>query len=80
MTPRAEMGQGVHTTLAALVAEEMDLDWAQVRAIHGPASAAYANPKLIALGLPFADHGDTFVKDAATRRDGARRAPACACS
>jgi isoquinoline 1-oxidoreductase subunit beta len=65
VTPRAEMGQGVHTTLAALVAEEMDLDWTQVRAIHGPASVAYANPKIIALGLPFADYEDTFVKDTA---------------
>ena len=36
IAPRAEMGQGVHTTLAALVAEEMDLDLASVRVIHGP--------------------------------------------
>ncbi len=50
VTPRAEMGQGVQTTLAALVAEEMDLDWTEVRAIHGPASVAYANAKVIAAG------------------------------
>jgi isoquinoline 1-oxidoreductase beta subunit len=40
VTPRAEMGQGVHTTLAALVAEELDLPWESVRALHGPAAAA----------------------------------------
>ena len=43
VAPRAEMGQGVHTTLAALVAEEMDLVLADVTVIHGPASAAYFN-------------------------------------
>ena len=43
IAPRAEMGQGVHTTLAALVAEELDVSLASVRIIHGPASSAYFN-------------------------------------
>jgi len=39
ITLRAEMGQGVQSTLAAMVAEEMDLDWDQVRVMHGPSLA-----------------------------------------
>lgn len=54
IAPRAEMGQGVHTTLAALVAEEMDLPWDQVRVIHGPASPAYFNAGALREGVPFA--------------------------
>lgn len=53
IAPRAEMGQGIHTTLAALVAEEMDLDLADVTVIHGPASAAYFNAGLLEEGAPF---------------------------
>ena len=53
IAPRAEMGQGVQTTLAALVAEEMDLDWDQVRVIHGPASKAYFNAAVLEEGAPF---------------------------
>lgn len=53
---RSEMGQGVHTTLAALLAEEMDLDWNAVHVVHGPAAAAYHNEALAAMGLPFADY------------------------
>jgi isoquinoline 1-oxidoreductase beta subunit len=43
ITPRAEMGQGIHTTLAALVAEELDVVFEDVRVEHGPASDHYAN-------------------------------------
>jgi isoquinoline 1-oxidoreductase beta subunit len=43
ITPRAEMGQGIHTTLAALVAEELDVAFDQIRVEHGPASELYSN-------------------------------------
>ena len=41
ITPRAEMGQGIHSTLAMLVAEELDLDWKTIKTEHGPASNSY---------------------------------------
>jgi isoquinoline 1-oxidoreductase beta subunit len=40
----SEMGQGIMTGLAQLVAEELMLDWTMVQAAHAPAAAAYANP------------------------------------
>ena len=47
ITPRGEMGQGVQTTLAAMVAEELDIAWEDVRIEHGPASKAYYNATLL---------------------------------
>ena len=43
IAPRAEMGQGVHGTLAALVAEELEISVTKVNVIHGPPSELYAN-------------------------------------
>jgi len=38
-----EMGQGSHTGLATLVAEELDADWAQIRTEDAPADASRYN-------------------------------------
>lgn len=56
ITPRAEMGQGIHTTLAALVAEELDIDWTQVRHWHGPPAPAYFNGALMHGAIPGAEY------------------------
>lgn len=61
ITPRAEMGQGVHSTLAALVAEELDVRWEDVRAEHGPVSAVYYNRAVIAGSAPFAAFDDSLA-------------------
>lgn len=41
--PHAEMGQGVHTSLAMMLADEMDADWNKVTMMEAPAHAEYAN-------------------------------------
>ena len=61
ITPRGEMGQGVHTALAALVAEELDLAWDDIRVEHGPASAAYYNGAVMGEGLPFMSTDQGFL-------------------
>ncbi|EYF01183.1 xanthine dehydrogenase family protein molybdopterin-binding subunit [Chondromyces apiculatus] len=40
----SEMGQGIWTTLAMLIAEELECDWAKVRSEHAPAAAVYIGP------------------------------------
>jgi len=41
--PHADMGQGVHTTLAMMLADELDADWSAVRMLEAPAHEEYAN-------------------------------------
>ena len=51
--PRAEMGQGIHTALAMLVAEEMDARWEQVRVEDPPENVVYRNVDILIDSLPF---------------------------
>jgi len=53
---RADMGQGAQATLAALVAEELDVPWESVKLAHGPASAAYYNRALLETVVGGADY------------------------
>jgi isoquinoline 1-oxidoreductase subunit beta len=66
--PRSEMGQGVHTALAMLVAEELDVPLSQVRIEQSGLDAIYGNVAMFVASLPFhpndseAGHQTTVVK------------------
>lgn len=42
----SEMGQGTHTSLAMVIADELEADWKQVRVRQGPAAKEFHNPLL----------------------------------
>lgn len=64
IVPRAEMGQGVATTLAALVAEELDVTLDRITVDPGPASAAYYNEGLFRGGPALDSLEATFAEKA----------------
>ena len=63
IVPHAEMGQGVHSALAQMLADEMDADWDSVEVMEAPAHEEYANYALVrGLALGKADV-PTFLVD-----------------
>jgi isoquinoline 1-oxidoreductase beta subunit len=54
LVPHCEMGQGAHTALAMMAAEEMDADWNLVQVKEAPALDIYANGYMLhaATGTP----------------------------
>jgi len=49
--PRAEMGQGVHTSVPMLIAEELEVDMANIKIVQPQAEPAYANTLLLNTSL-----------------------------
>lgn len=46
ITPHIDFGQGSHTALAQMLAEELDADWSKVAVEQAPAETAFANQPL----------------------------------
>ena len=61
--PRAEMGQGMLTTLAAMIAEELDVELASVQTEFAPAAKAYYNSAMLEEGAPFPAFDNSFVAE-----------------
>jgi len=63
IVPRAEMGQGVVTTLAALVAEELDIELQDVKTEFAPAASVYYNRSMLEEGAPFQVFDNSFMAE-----------------
>ena len=61
MMPKSEMGQGIFTALAMLVAEELDCAWSSIRIEPSPLDKIYGNLLVLADGLPFRPEDEGVV-------------------
>lgn len=66
--PHSEMGQGVHTALGQMLAEELEADWDKVKVEEAPAIGEYAN---YSLGRRYLMTGINFPKILIPTVDGA---------
>jgi isoquinoline 1-oxidoreductase beta subunit len=67
ITPHADKGQGVVSSQAALIAEELDLEFGQFDISFGPPSAAYWNTAMSDEAVPFRSTDEPFAAE--TMRD-----------
>lgn len=78
--PCSEMGQGVHTSLPMIIAEELDADWQLVRSETAPVTPGFVNPLTGSRGTGGSSAvrrwWPTIAKAGATARDMLLRAAA----
>jgi isoquinoline 1-oxidoreductase beta subunit len=70
---RLEFGQGVHTALPMVIADELDADWAQMRAELAPAADVYKDP---AFGMQITGGSGTIAHSFTQYREVGARARA----
>ncbi|MCB1608120.1 MAG: xanthine dehydrogenase family protein molybdopterin-binding subunit [Xanthomonadales bacterium] len=63
ITPHTDLGQGARSVQAALLAEELDLEFGQFRTEPGPPSAAYWNTASGGEGVPFTSHDRSLLAE-----------------
>ncbi|MFZ6753192.1 molybdopterin cofactor-binding domain-containing protein [Undibacterium sp. Dicai25W] len=59
---KSEMGQGIHTALQMLVAEELDVAISQTKTMAAPIDKIYGNVAMLADGLPFHPDDNGTIK------------------
>jgi isoquinoline 1-oxidoreductase beta subunit len=67
--PKAEMGQGIHTALAQIAAEELEVAWDQLQVIHASTSQADDNFRGTSGSMSVATLYDPLRQAAATLRE-----------
>jgi isoquinoline 1-oxidoreductase beta subunit len=60
--PKSEMGQGVHTGLAMLLADELDADWSRVQITEAPLDGIFNSLAAVTDGLPFRPENDGLLR------------------
>lgn len=60
ITPHTDMGQGAYSVQAALIAEELDIDFGQFRIDPGSPAAAYYNRRVAEERAPFMSHDTSW--------------------
>jgi isoquinoline 1-oxidoreductase beta subunit len=63
ITPHADKGQGVVSSQAALIAEELDIEFGQFEISFGPPSAAYWNTAMAEEAVPFRSTDEGFAAE-----------------
>ena len=64
---RSEMGQGIRTAIAMIVAEELDADWSRVQIVQAPADPAYGD-QVTGGSVSISDHYDPLRRAGAAAR------------